>query len=504
MKLFNSAREYHNRTKYVYDDVKYVYKEFSSEPQPPTFKNYPGKPAVALKKDLPADGQTLAHSMEASSKFAAFRKLKAAPLTLDTVSQLLFLTNGVTLVRDFPAKKVYLRAAPSASSLQPIEIYLYAHDVEGLERGFYYFQPLQHQLLRIKDGDFRELISEAGYELDFLKNAPAVFFFTSVFSRNSWRYRNRAYRYCLMDAGYIGENFVLGAAGLDLAADLVGDFVDGEVNELLGIDGFDEAAILLAAVGADAGPIDEMEYRFGMHTPENDLINEHFKSLVRGIHNNSNHFRPREKAVNVDVKLPFKREPLARSGAGEMTGLPAPRKLDRQKTFQIIQKRRSSHNFLRSPLTLEEFSTLLDSLNGVPVLYDYRSFMTHLVVNDVAGLKNGIYRYHPQENRVELVREGTYRGDVSYLTLAQDAVFNCSVAFFFSADFEDINIFSNRGYRYAHFNIGMLSEIIYLASVAMGIGARGIGNFFDDSINTFFKVKEPHENILGGVIVGRI
>ena len=70
-------------------------------------------------------------------------------------------------------------------------------------------------------------------------------------------------------------------------------------------------------------------------------------------------------------------------------------------------------------------------------------------------------------------------------------------------DFEKINIFANRGYRYAHFNVGMLSENIYLTATALGLAVRGIGNFFDDSLNTFLRVREPHENVLGGVIVGR-
>jgi SagB-type dehydrogenase family enzyme len=77
------------------------------------------------------------------------------------------------------------------------------------------------------------------------------------------------------------------------------------------------------------------------------------------------------------------------------------------------------------------------------------------------------------------------------------------VSIFFSADFDDIDIFSNRGYRYAHLNVGLLSENVYLTATALKLGVRGIGNFFDDNINSFFGVRDPQEKILGGVIVGR-
>jgi SagB-type dehydrogenase family enzyme len=158
---------------------------------------------------------------------------------------------------------------------------------------------------------------------------------------------------------------------------------------------------------------------------------------------------------------------------------------------------------MRIALTQQELSEILHSTRQVPVLYNFPAHNTYLVANDVEGLENGAYKYHPDLHALEILRKGTYRGDISYLTLAQDAVFNCSVALFFSTDFNEINLFSNRGYRYAHFNVGMFSEAIYLVGTALDIGVRGIGNFFDDSLNTFFRVNEPDENILGGVIIGR-
>ena len=136
-------------------------------------------------------------------------------------------------------------------------------------------------------------------------------------------------------------------------------------------------------------------------------------------------------------------------------------------------------------------------------MYNYPAYYSYLVVNDVENLENGLYLYHSSHHQLKLIKKGTFRGNISYLTLAQDAVFNCSVAIFFALDFEEINIFSNRGYRYAHINIGMLSESIYLSATALGLGARGISNFFDDEIDSFFEIGDSSRHILGGVILGQ-
>ena len=160
-----------------------------------------------------------------------------------------------------------------------------------------------------------------------------------------------------------------------------------------------------------------------------------------------------------------------------------------------------AYRYLSTFKATARFSTWLYRI-AYNVFIDNRKSVRHNESLENYDFINGVYLYHPLKHQVELLKRGTFRGDLSYLTLGQDAVFNCSVSFFFSVDFEEINMFSNRGYRYAHFNVGMLSETVYLLATALGLGARGIGHFFDDNINSFFLVDEPNENILGGAIVG--
>jgi SagB-type dehydrogenase family enzyme len=72
---------------------------------------------------------------------------------------------------------------------------------------------------------------------------------TAVFQRTRWRYKDRAYRYVLLDAGHLGENLYLAATSLNLGSCGIGAFLDDEVNRMVGADGSEEAAVYLVAIG---------------------------------------------------------------------------------------------------------------------------------------------------------------------------------------------------------------------------------------------------------------
>ena len=42
-----------------------------------------------------------------------------------------------------------------------------------------------------------------------------------------------------------------------------------------------------------------------------------------------------------------------------------------------------------------------------------------------------------------------------------------------------------RGYRYVHFEAGAIGQRLYLAAEALGLGATGIGAFFDDQVHNY-------------------
>ncbi len=504
MRQFKSARFYHESTKYTYSDIKNIYQEDPPDSKSLPVKNYSDTPGIPLEKKLTDPQSSFIKDLKNSQHFNRFDIIKDSAVSLDTVSQLLYLTNGVTLVKDYGAKKVYFRAAPSASASYPIEIYVVNNNIHGLDKGIFYYHPLLHELIMIRQGDFAENIKQYCFGLSFIENSPLFLILTSVDSRNSWRYRQRSFRYSMMEGGYIAENLALAASSMQLTVNLVGDFVDQQVNALVGISGSDERTLLIASVGVPAEKLNDETYTFGMQKEEETSFQWKPDQLSNQFYAGSSHYYPAENLVQVNVALPYAKEPRDQPEGGETILLPEIVQDLQLSTAQVIKNRRSSHNFARISIEIRDLASVLAFMSRIPAMYGYPAYKFHLVVNAVEGLVNGVYRYHAaNKHKLEMVKKGTFRGDLSYLTLAQDTVFNCSAAVFISVKFDDIEIFSNRGYRYAHFNVGMLSEAAYLAGNALNLGVRGIANFFDDEINSFFKVQNPGENILGGVILGR-
>jgi SagB-type dehydrogenase family enzyme len=73
-----------------------------------------------------------------------------------------------------------------------------------------------------------------------------------VFPRSKWKYEQRAYRYCYLDAGHIAQNVALAAVALGLGSCQIAALYDDEANDLLGIDGELESTIYMTVVGRPA------------------------------------------------------------------------------------------------------------------------------------------------------------------------------------------------------------------------------------------------------------
>ncbi len=87
---------------------------------------------------------------------------------------------------------------------------------------------------------------------ELLDAAALLVVVTGVFWRSRFKYGLRGYRFTLLEAGHLGQNLLLAAAALDLAALPVGGFYDRRVERLLGVDGVNESALYLFAVGRPA------------------------------------------------------------------------------------------------------------------------------------------------------------------------------------------------------------------------------------------------------------
>ena len=214
-----------------------------------SFAQYPAVelPTALVPLDRPL-GDTLATRVSA-------RALEGCPLSLPTVATLLHHAYGIT--RD-NAGTVYprpFRTVPSGGALYPLELFLHSTRIEGVDAGFYHYDPTGNVLRFLRYGDRTRDICEAVVQGELFSNTSLVVFITALFGRSIFKYGDRGYRFALLEAGHVAQNLNLVANALGLASVNVGGYFDREVDDLLGLDGLEHSAIYLAAIGkAPANP----------------------------------------------------------------------------------------------------------------------------------------------------------------------------------------------------------------------------------------------------------
>ena len=117
--------------------------------------------------------------------------------------------------------------------------------------------------------------------------------------------------------------------------------------------------------------------------------------------------------------------------------------------------------------------------------------MLHLyvLVHAVQGIPAGAYYYRREQPALELLKEGEFRDEASYLGLDQALPGDAAACVFFLADLDAILArLGNRGYRVAQLEAGIVGGKMYLAAFAQNVGATGL-TFYDDDVIRFFS---PH------------
>ncbi len=212
------------------------------------YNYFPQLQRVELPREVPPTRCSLE---EAIWRRRSVRDFTGEPLTLGELSQLLLLTYGVTGAYEFAGGNIQqVRAAPSGGALYPVELYVIAQQTADLPVGAYHYCVSDHALERLPDpANLAQEIETLSHYKNILVNASALFVFTAVFARNTFKYGDRGYRFILLDAGHAAQNLLLVTAALDLGAVALGGFRDDQLSAMVGADGVNEAAVYLVAVG---------------------------------------------------------------------------------------------------------------------------------------------------------------------------------------------------------------------------------------------------------------
>ena len=181
--------------------------------------------------------------------------------------------------------------------------------------------------------------------------------------------------------------------------------------------------------------------------------------------------------------------------------LPEPRYRSDVSVEQALKERRSVRSYNDEPLTLEQVSQILWAAQGIT---DKRGFRTapsggalypldlYVVVGNVNGLDEGIYKYQPGGHSLVMVQKGDKRAELCDATYNQLFVKDAAVDLVFFSVYERITKkYGERGVRYAHIEVGHAAQNVYLQAVALNLDTVVVGAFRDDEVK---KVISGEEN----------
>ena len=486
--MIDSAKKYHIRTSY--DRHKMTPHSLDWANQPSFYKAYPATDPTLLPGDIPFPEGKLSSLLKKAVGQGA-----VPGMVLQNLSLILKLAYSLTAKSRHSNTDFYYRSAASAGALYPTEIYPVAHAVDGLDEGLYHFAIHNHGLCLLRAQNLLPITTKiAPVRGD---RAPLLsFFMTAIFFRSAWKYRERAYRYHLLDTGHVVENLILALKIVHSPFNLSYDFDDGKVNQLLGVEETKEAALAVAHVpGEDSMPVgsekeigelpDEM--KMASRVAPREIPYRTIKEIHGAGTSMISETHPGPTMIH---------EPGVSPKSWTKIAPPAvwPEIMGHSEAFM---KRRSRRNFVETPLDTDVLMALLDSLcvqesseTTGELRYD-QSICPGFIVGPVEGMVPGFYLLDMFSASIGLIRSGFFMDKIAHICLDQAWLAHAAVHFVFLANLDFIDrTWGARGYRYAMLTAGRLGERLYLAATAMGIGCCGIGAFYDGEAAALLGLKE--------------
>jgi len=199
-------------------------------------------------------------------------------------------------------------------------------------------------------------------------------------------------------------------------------------------------------------------------------------------------------------KLPQPPLVLPPSEKGEIIELPDPSKVNVNKVdlSEAIYRRVSVRAYSDKPLTLDELSYVLWSTQGVkevttrpatlrtvPSAGARHCFEPYVLVNNVEGVPEGLYRFLAVEHSLQEVDLSSDIGErIMKACLDQRFMLNAAMALILTAvRYRMMWRYTERGYRYMHLDAGHVIQNLYLCAEAIDSGVCAIAAFNDDVIN---------------------
>jgi len=189
--------------------------------------------------------------------------------------------------------------------------------------------------------------------------------------------------------------------------------------------------------------------------------------------------------------------------------------------FQTLHLRHTTRDFSGGSISLKQLSRIIYYTWGKLSIYKTQEFghllhkaspsagarhpiESYAVVNNVEGVRRGIYHYSVKDHSLELVKAGDFRERCVTFSAGQTWTRNASVLFLMTAVVERTawKYRIPRVYRAFLLDAGHISQSFLLVSTALGLGAFCIGVISDLSIERELGIDGVNETAIFAVGVG--
>lgn len=185
---------------------------------------------------------------------------------------------------------------------------------------------------------------------------------------------------------------------------------------------------------------------------------------------------------------------------------------------QVIENRATLRKYTLEPLSLEELSYLLWCTQGVksvtarpatqrtvPSAGARHAFETILLVNHVAGLQAGLYRFLAIEHQLTVFDRSPELVERVILASRNERQLRaCAATFFWVAVLPRMRWrYGERSYRYLHLDAGHVCQNLYLAAESIGCGVCAIGAYDDDEMNRAFQLDGEDQFVIYAASLGK-
>ena len=501
---------YHERTKHLPHQYARSagFMDWANEPFP--FRIYEGVPTIKLpleEKDPQAGHLDMYKRANNQSM----------PFTIKNIGKCLELSLGISAWKSYGTNSWALRINPSSGNLHPTEAHLILPPLpESQNKGtICHYNPLYHALevrARVEENVWNEICVTArdGFFIAL----------SSIYWRESWKYGERAFRYCNLDVGHALAAISFSASLLGWTASAVNPLSHKELSKLLGFHKTDwkefeseDPEILLYIQGKSAERVDwesSKQYfdSFSQLTfkgEPNKLSKDHENwSIIDEVALMTHKERSGNNHSNYDE------QPFLPERKNEITAATA------------MRQRRSAQNFDgRTLIDKEAFFALLEKTiprnNQAPFDIETGGINVNLLifVHRVKELEQGIYFLDrsggpleriknicksnflweknddiPGDLSLYLLKKGNYINEATMLSCQQAIAGDSAFSLGMIANFKEVLKEAPSNYRRLFWECGIIGQVLYLEAEFAGLRGTGIGCFYDDLVHELLGIKD--------------